>query len=175
MRIGLVRHFKVKKELPKKIFISRDELYSWFKEYDAAVIEEGECDLCGIDWKKCYASDLPRALKTAQTIFDGDIISLNGLREFQPLLLFKSNMKLPILLWIILPRIKQLMSTELTAEFKEKIVSSLDEILTQSKEDTLIVSHGFSMIFLKKELIKRGFKGVNFHHPSNGKLYIFER
>lgn len=175
MRIGLVRHFKVKIELPDKAFITRDELSTWLNEYDKADIEYGQVDLCGVSWKRCYSSDLPRALKTAENIYDGEITTLQGLREFNPMLLFSRNYKLPFLLWAVLPRIKQLVSNRCTANYKKQIASCLDEILSKSDEDVLIVSHGFTMIFLKKELKKRGFRGVDFKHPANGKLYIFEK
>lgn len=175
MRVGLVRHFKVKIDLPEKSFITRDELSLWFNEYDNADVEYGEVELSNIEWKNCCTSDLPRAIKTAEKIYHGNIITMQGLRELNPLVLFKKNLRLPMMLWMIFPRIKQLMPNNHVADFKKKISTSLDEILLKYDEDTLIVSHGFTMIFLKKELRKRGFKGVNFRHPRNGKLYIYEK
>jgi broad specificity phosphatase PhoE len=81
MKVGLVRHFKVKKEFPKKTFTSQDELFEWFAQYDASDIEEGEVDLCGVEWKRCFTSDLPRAVKTAEKIYSGNIIKMKELRE----------------------------------------------------------------------------------------------
>lgn len=174
MRIGLVRHFKVKIGLPKKLFITRDELSTWFDEYDKADVEYRQVDLCDVSWKSCYSSDLPRAVKTAENIYNGDINILQGLREFNPMILFRRNYKLPFLLWAVLPRAKQLISNRCIAHYKKQIASCLNEILLESDEDILIVSHGFTMICLKAELKKRGFKGANFKYPANGKLYIFE-
>lgn len=130
--------------------------------------------LCDVSWKSCYSSDLPRAVKTAENIYNGDITVLQGLREFNPMILFRRNYKLPFLLWAVLPRAKQLISNRCIDDYKKQIASCLNEILLESDEDILIVSHGFTMICLKAELKKRGFKGVNFKYPANGKLYIFE-
>ncbi|MDF2963541.1 MAG: hypothetical protein K0S39_5276, partial [Paenibacillus sp.] len=42
-------------------------------EYDVFEVEVGETDLCGLDWKRCYASHLSRAVTTAETIYKGNI------------------------------------------------------------------------------------------------------
>ncbi|WP_432664431.1 histidine phosphatase family protein [Wukongibacter baidiensis] len=175
MRIGLVRHFKVKMKLPKKAFISRDELSTWLDEYDKADVECEQVDLCNVSWKSCYSSDMPRAVKTAENIYSGNITILQGLREFNPIPLFERNHRLPFLFWVVLIQFEKLKSNRCLSEYKNQIESCLNEILLESDEDILIVSHGFAMICLKEELKKRGFKGVNFKLPANGKLYIFEK
>lgn len=175
MKVGLVRHFKVKKDLPQKGLLTRDDLLTWFDEYDKADIESGDVDLADIDWRACYSSNLPRALRTAERIFNGHIISVDGLREFEPMALFKRNIKLPFIPWAILMRIKQHTNREIANAFKSQIEIALDQILTESQEDTLLVSHGFAMLVLRKALIKRGFRGPKFKYPANGRLYIFER
>lgn len=57
---------------------------------------------------------------------------------------------------------------------KGKIRQALDTILQQGNEDVLIVSHGALMMYMRKELIRKGFRGPSFSTPKNGQLYIFE-
>ena len=175
MRIGLIRHFKVKKMLPEKRFVAPDEITQWFNEYDTAEIEDGQIDLCGFEWKTCFSSDLFRAVSTAEKIHGGSIIKKKELREFPLDEFCKRNIKLPFLAWAFLFRLKTLFPNKVKADFKKQISDMIDEILMQNEEDLLIVSHGFVMIFMRKALMKRGFKGPNFRTPANGKLYIYER
>ncbi len=58
---------------------------------------------------------------------------------------------------------------------EQKLGGVLDRILAQGDEEVLIVSHAARMIFLQKELRKRGFTGDKFGTSKNGKLYQFER
>jgi hypothetical protein len=55
------------------------------------------------------------------------------------------------------------------------IKAVLDEILNQGEEDVLIVSLGALMMFMRKEMLKRGFEGPKIKRPENGKLYLFEK
>ena len=77
MKVGLVRHFQVKKDFPKETLITPDQFNQWLNEYDESEIEDAEMDLCGIEWNICLASDLFRAAKTAEKIFSGNIILRN--------------------------------------------------------------------------------------------------
>jgi len=135
-------------------------------------------DLCSIDWNKCLASDLFRAAKTAEKIFSGDVILMKNLREVRPYPIFKKNIKLPFLLWIILVKIAWLISHESQLEsisdFKRRINAVLDEILSGDEGNILIVSHGALLMYMRKELLNRGFKGPRFNTPANGKLYVYE-
>lgn len=177
MKIGLVRHFKVTKGFPKKMWLTKQELVQWFKEYDEAEIEEGEADLGGIDWTACLSSDLPRAAKTAAKIYPGPVAATSQLREI-PLPRFKWNIKLPFLAWAILVRMSQLTNPKTKrdiAEAKQRIQIVLDEVMQREAENVLIVSHAALMMYMRMELMKRGFTGESFKTPKNGKLYVFEK
>ncbi len=175
MKIGLVRHFKVKHAYPSRMFVGHEELTKWFGHYDLADIEHQVVDLCGVTWDKCYSSPMPRALKTAESIFNGDIIKVDELQELNTLPLLNKRLKLPLILWAIIIRNKSLSSNLVTDEFTHKLKAFVDALLTEENKNLLICSHGFVMMFLYKELIKRGFKGDKFNTPVNGRIYLFEK
>ncbi|HYK71607.1 MAG TPA: histidine phosphatase family protein [Pseudoneobacillus sp.] len=174
MKIGLIRHFRVLHPYPQKKLVETKELLQWFKDYDEAEIEISEVDLLGVDWKYCYSSDLHRSLQTAEYIFPGEVVKRTELREV-PITPFKKRLKLPFLVWAMLVRLSWMTNKEKKNEImkiREGINKLLDEALAQ-KGETLIVSHGALMIFMAKELKKRGFHGPKLGNPQNGKVYIF--
>lgn len=179
MRVGLVRHYKVKKEYPKNLFLPQDEIIQWQEEYDTADIEYGETDLCGIMWKRCFSSNLPRAVKTAKKIFSEEIQELKELREVRIYPVFKKNVRLPFILWSIIIRLAMLLShksqLETKKEIENRIKQVLDRILSESDEDVLIVTHGLLMMFIYRDLLRRGFSGTKINKPENGRLYVFEK
>ena len=176
MKIGLVRHFKVTRGYPSSP-VTSDELMKWVEEYDASEVEENLVDLKGIDWKGCYSSDLARAQTTAETVYEGEITLMEELREIRLSPLFRSNRKLPFFLHITFIRLawwfNHRSQPESRLEIEERIRSVVDRIIHEG-EDVLIVGHGGIMMFMRKELRKRGFTGPSFRRPSNGKLYVYQ-
>jgi broad specificity phosphatase PhoE len=59
-------------------------------------------------------------------------------------------------------------------EVLEKIERIVDRVISED-QDVLIVGHGGVMMFMRKELIRRGFSGPAFRRPHNGVVYIFEK
>ncbi|MHA7139345.1 histidine phosphatase family protein [Rossellomorea arthrocnemi] len=176
MKIGLVRHFKVTRGYPKR-FVTSEELMKWVEEYDKSGVEENEVDLHDIEWKKCYASDLTRAEVTARNVYAGDIVSLKELREIRLSPIFSSKRKLPLFLHLFMIRVAWWFNHRSQHESKKEILKRINGIVDtviQEGEDVLIVGHGGIMMFMRKELIKRGFRGAKFRRPVNGKLYVFQ-
>lgn len=96
------------------------------------------------------------------------------LREI-PVTSFKIRLNLPFLVWAMLVRLSWLTNKKQRKEIriiKQGINQLIDEILAKN-EDTLIVSHGALMMFIAKELKKRGHNGPKLGNPQNGKVYIF--
>jgi broad specificity phosphatase PhoE len=178
MKVGLIRHFSVAKEYPRKLLVTAAEVGQWLTEYDTAEVHLGNVDLGGVDWKRCYASDLPRALTTARTIFQGEINVREELREISAHVYHGSRLRLPFLWWAVLGRAGWFFNTQAHAghnqAVKTRVAKALDEIL-RSPEDVLIVSHAALMRNLQLELRRRGFRGPNFGMAANGRLYVFER
>jgi broad specificity phosphatase PhoE len=177
VKVGLIRHFKVTRGYPNKL-VAGDELMKWVKEYDGSSVEETDIELHDIEWKRCFSSDLSRAKTTAEKAFHGKIIYTEDLREMAIIPLFRESIRLPLFLHLLMVRVAWLFNhpsqPESKKEVLERINKTLDNIL-ESDEDVLIVGHGGIMIFMRKALRKRGFKGPNFRRPENAKLYIFEK
>ncbi len=176
MKIGLMRHFKVTRGYPAT-FVTSEELMNWVEEYDASGVEENEVNLQNIDWNSCYSSDLSRARTTAETVYDGDIIFLEELREIRLSPLFRSKRRLPFFLHLMMIRLAWWFNHRSQPESKREIVERINEVvdrIIQEERDVLIVGHGGIMIMMKKVLRKQGFTGPSFSKPTNGKVYVYQ-
>jgi broad specificity phosphatase PhoE len=176
MKIGLVRHFKVKRGYPNSI-VSSEELMKWVEEYEASDVEENEVDLGGIEWKACFSSSMQRARVTAQRVFDGDIVFLDELREIPLSPLFPSRMRIPLFIHLLAIRLAWWFNHPSQSGSKREVLQKIDRIIDRvisEGEDVLIVGHGGVMMFMRKALIRRGFSGPAFKRPHNGVVYIFE-
>jgi len=179
MKIGLIRHFKVLKKYPFGLkLISQSQVLQWFNEYDRAEIEPASADTGGIEWEVCYASDLPRARRTAELIFPGKIIEKEELREIKLSPIYKRDVRLPFLLWPLLIRVAWYINHKsqiaLKIESLKKIKRFTEELLTSHWNNILVVSHAALMMYLRRELSRSGFKGPKFRKAQNGRLYLYE-
>lgn len=176
MKIGLVRHYKVKKDYPSSLFIGYNELVKWFEDYECVDVEviDSKDGSQSAKWEVCYSSPAERAIKTAKNIFENEPLISDKLRELNVLPLINKRFKLPFLAWGIIIRNKSLAENEITSKFKAGIASFVEKLLSEDKKEILIVSHGFVMMYLQKELKRRNFTGENFKNPENGKIYVFE-
>lgn len=181
MIIGLVRHFKV--DYKKKIFMTSKEFKEWEENYNKSDVIKKDVELMGIKWEKCYASTLIRAMITAKHVYKKEIIQNDLIRETIIDPIFNSNIKLPYWFWAISGRFAWLFNHKSQEEnkkiTKEKAEKFINLLLNESKadkaENILIVTHGFFMYSLQKELRKRGFKGKLIYSPKNGILYVYKK
>lgn len=175
MRIGLVRHFKV--HCPHKKMMTSEEFRQWSKKYEHAKIIKNAVEMYGIQWDICYSSDLPRAVTTAKEVYSGNINFDKLLREVDNApFIHTERLRLPFALWHICGRLAWLFKSKSQPETirgtKKRVRRFMNKI-DWSKENILIVSHGFMMYNLQSELRKRGFKGIKVRHVKNGFLYEY--
>jgi broad specificity phosphatase PhoE len=179
MKIGLVRHFKVTRGYPTEKWITPSEFDQWMKEYEESDVEESEVDLGGIEWRKCYVSTVRRAEITAKKIYNGELIRTDDLREIAVYPFFKRDIKIPMILYPLCIRAAWFFNhksqLERRTDVEKRISKIVDRILEESEENVLVVSHGALMMFMRNELIRRGFKGPKLGRPENAKLYLFEK
>jgi broad specificity phosphatase PhoE len=155
------------------------ELHQWLDEYDASDVEPTDVDLGATRWDSCYASPLYRAYKTAETIYDGEVIQMEALREVRPDPILNNDVRLPFIAWPLLLRLAWFVNhasqTEGRADVERRVANVLDDILARGGQEILIVSHGGIMAFLRKELLRRGYFGPKFGIAENATLYVFEK
>ena len=181
MRIGIIRHFKV--NYPKKFFMTSKQFKEWEENYNKSDVIEKDIELMGIKWDKCYASTLIRAIITAKYVYKEDIVKTDLIRETIIDPIFKSNFKLPYWFWAVSGRLawyfnhkSQEENKTITREKARKFVDELqDNAKREDLENILVVTHGFFMYSLQKELKKRGFVGKLITSPKNGVLYLYKK
>lgn len=177
VRIGLMRHFPVAHGLPVG-WMTAQQLHEWREKYDASDIVPGSIDLAGHTWQQCLSSDLHRAYLTAQAAHAGEITQLRLLREIEFHPFRTGRLRLPIKVWHWMLRLAWLSSHESQRaardDFRQR-VRAVANLLDTAQSDTLVVSHAGMMIYLRKELIRRGFQGPPFRIAENARLYVFER
>lgn len=176
MRLGLVRHFKVITN--EKFFLSSEEFSNAMTNYDIAKVEINALEINSSEWDICYCSTLPRAVKTAETIYKGKIIKTNLLVEVPIYPFIETRFKMPALIWHIGARIAWYKSHKSQLETIEKTrrrVYEFYEIIKNSGyEKILIVSHGYFLRMFYEEIKAEGFSGKVDLNIKNGKLYTIE-
>ena len=175
--IGLIRHFEVVHGLPGSGLMTAADVHAWMEAYDVSGFLARPVDLGGIPWSRCYSSTSPRALQTAQAVFDGDIVAMDALREPNIRQFDTGGLKLPYGGWRWLLRLAWMTNHPSQRDAKAEFLSNIDTALAtlqKSSAPTLVVSHAGVMMFLRKALLRSGFAGPKFTVPETGRLYVFE-
>ncbi len=174
MKIGLIRHFKVKHSFPKNLFLTKAEVIKWFDEYESAEIQFQDVDFKSIKWQTCYSSSQNRAVKTANYIHKEKVIIVDELKELDILHLLPGKIKLPFIVWAIIIRFKSFSAKGDVGVFRERIIFFINNLIEKENTNVLIVSHWFVMKILENELKKICPKGEKIKSPEYGKIYVFE-
>ncbi|GGH27160.1 histidine phosphatase family protein [Paenibacillus segetis] len=181
MKIGLVRHFKVIYK-PEYSWMTSDQFNQWVEDYNNSDVSP--VGHIGHDpkWEICIASDLFRASKTAEIIYQGQgpIIKTERLREIGMRSINQSEIKLHYKIWIVLSRMAWFFSHKSQEEGRTDTTLRAKQIINWIEDNymdsnVLVVSHGGIMKSLIQELFKRGYRGKGFIKPDNGRLYIYEK
>ncbi len=177
MRIGLMRHFRVEEPLPAG-WQTAAQLDAWRRKYEASGVVPAPIDMGGGTWQKCLSSDLKRAYVTAQAAHAGPITQTPLLRELEAAPFDTGALRLPTLAWRWILHLAWLTShpkqRALRDDFQNRIRSVAD-LLDQEAQDTLVVSHAGTMMYLRKELVGRGFTGPSFGIAEHARVYVYER
>ncbi|AOR23840.1 phosphoglycerate mutase family protein [Clostridium taeniosporum] len=181
MRIGLVRHFKV--DYKRRFLMTSKQFKDWEMAYDTSEVIRNDVELQNIHWDKCYCSTLSRAITTAKDIYTDEVIQSDLIREVPISPIFNTNFKLPFWFWAISARFAWYFNHSSQEELKRNTELNAKDFLDflekaakeEKSENILIVTHGFFMYTLQKQLKKRGFKGKMIHTPKNGNLYLYKR
>lgn len=177
MKVGLMRHFPVSEPLPRG-WMTIHELLEWRRRYDSAQVVPRKVDLDHSAWLQCWCSDLERAQTTARTVFAGAIHTLPELREVEFAPFETGKLRLPVIVWRMMIRMawatghgsQRLMRDD----FMRRVRDVADRVESQSTS-LLIVSHAGVMIYLRRELLRRGFVGPRFGIADHAQVYAFQK
>lgn len=178
MILGLVRHFKVDFYPIKKIY-SAGEFSAAMARYETSPILKNGLKFSTDDWDKCYCSTIPRAIETAEEIYDGEKIFTDLIVEVPVTPFTNRKIKLPSFIWHLGGRIAWYKNhpsqPESRIETLQRISQFIREVESCRNSRILVVTHGFFMRVFAEQLIKNGFKGNIDARPENGKLYLFNK
>ncbi|MFF2907286.1 histidine phosphatase family protein [Paenibacillus sp. NPDC057934] len=179
VKIGLLRHFKVDLQT-ERTWMSAKQFNAWVDEYNACSIEMPQVvNVLDVDWGRCLSSNLYRATETAKSMYTGEIIVTDQLREIDVRAFTKLPVKLPLSWWMVIGRLAWYGSHRSQQESRIETTLRARSVIDQLEQDqnaaTLLVTHGAFMKVLRKELLRRGYQGESFTVPKNGGLYTFEK
>ena len=172
-KITLLRHFRVKDSCEKKLFSSQ-EIDTWVALYDTYDLDYHDVLLTHHD--RVYTSALSRAKRTAEHLnlaYEENAL----LNEVDTKAFIDTSWRFPKFAWLLVGRIYWLFALVKRSENRqvtlERARKAVDIMIADKAETIMIVSHGFFMIVLAKELRNRGFIGEMDRHPQNAKPYTF--
>ena len=159
MKVIIIRHGKVDYDW-KRMYNSR-EFDLACAQYDMAPIVEMSYDIPAIDVQKIYVSTLRRSLDTAKEIFGSRVFITSELLNEVPLASsFNCRIRLPLCFWNLTGRVQWLLNSSRQTEKRKDTTTrarKFIDLLDSSGCDSAIVSHGFYMHTLVKEMQKAGF------------------
>lgn len=175
MRITLVRHGRVHLARPRWwVWMGHRQVVRWFADYDAADSDATPVQVSAGPWQACYASPLRRAQEMAQAITTAPITTDERLREVDTLPGLRRWPHMPWRLWLPLMRYYVSRGAVVAAR-RQDAAGFIDDILARHDGEVLVVSHHFIMLYLRQELLRRGFAGPAMPHPQHGVSYVFVR
>jgi broad specificity phosphatase PhoE len=172
-----MRHFAVEEPLPTG-WRTAAQLHEWRQRYDASEPIAHPLEPGTILWHKCLSSDLKRAYMTAQKAYSGSITQTPLLREAEFSPFRTGRLQLPIRVWHWMLRAAWMTShasqRQVRDDFRRR-VKAVADLLHAEEGDTLVVSHAVMMMYLRRELLQRGFRGPEFTVADHARVYLFER
>jgi len=176
MRIGLIRHFPVNYPMLTG-WLTAAELHQWRQHYDSAELQpQAYSALDG--WQRCLSSDLSRTYVTAQALYSGDVQQTPLLREPEIVQFQTGELQLPHWAWRWVLRLAWLTGHRSQRNARDDFLQRVKAVMDMTEAshlDTLVVSHAGMMIYLREELLKRGYTGPKFRVADHARLYVFEK
>jgi len=120
-----------------------------------------------------------RAVETAWKLTEVPATCMPLLREIPQAPLFDTRVKLPLIVWHVLSRVGWWFNHPSQPEGRREAVQRAARIVDFLRrqpvdQHVLIVTHGFLMYVLRRELKRSGFAGQIPTHPQCGEVYLFD-
>lgn len=167
--IYLMRHFKVKDTT--RSWMNSSEFEQWVKDYDTFDLAYTQIDFPKVE--TIYVSSQIRALKTADFIVCAYQVS-DLVREVDAKAWIKTSVCLPKWFWLLVSRIQWYFNMS-KGENRMYTIFRVHQFFDTCDltKDICIITHGFVMKTIIKELKSLGFRGYYALRPRNGTLYVF--
>lgn len=176
MQVGLVRHFKI--PYRKWQWLDSDGYATFLRWYDDQEGHERESTHPHIRWQHCYSSDILRARATAERLGGVTPTTLSMLREIPQAPMFSTRLKMPLIVWHVLSRIGWWCNHSSQAEGRKASLARVQRIIEWLRtlpegQSSLVVTHGYLMYVLRRELKRAGWAGHIPLHPQGGEIYLW--
>lgn len=175
MKVVIIRHAEVDLVWSKRS--TSEEFDAECRMYDEAAIKKNDYEIPQMEFQKIYISALPRTRATAELLFPERKFTVTKLINEVPLgSSFDTKKKMPLWVWNVSGRLQWFLNSSRQAERKSetrKRARRFIRTLIKENVDCAIVTHGFFMHTLIKEMKKCGFKVDNNHSKfKNGECVI---
>ncbi len=160
MKAVIIRHAEVDFKWSRRC--SSNVFDSDCSGYDSAMIKGESYRVPMIGYQRIYISELSRSRDTAKILFpDRDYLVTALINEVPLRSSFDTKKKMPLWLWNSSGRLQWFMNSARQIEGRNKTRERARQFVTMiSNEDTdcAVVTHGFFMHILLREIKKAGFK-----------------
>lgn len=162
MKIYIIRHGRVNMKWEKK-YDSKDYDKAC-SIYDISPVQKIDEKINTLSEEKIYISELSRTFDTASQLFnrkESDYIKTGLLNEVPLRSFMDTKHEMPLLLWNIIGRLQWKFSNKRQMETINQTYNRADkaiEFLERENRDCYVVTHGFFMRVLIKQLKKKEYK-----------------
>ena len=178
MKVIIIRHGKVDYDWKRKY--SSGEFDKACIQYDKSPIMQMSYYIPFFNVKQIYVSTLPRSRDTAMEIFGSrEFIYTELLNEVPLSSSFNCRIELPLWFWNVTGRIQWLFNISRQGESQKETIArarKFGELLNTEECDSAVVTHGFYMHILVKEMQKVGFRiSKSVRNYKNGDYVVAEK
>lgn len=177
MKVGLVRHFEISVST-KGSYLNSKEFTAWVNDYESSKPKIRQYTKSFSGWHKCISSSSIRTVQTAKLLYGVHFEKTDLIREVPIAPVFKTSLRLPLIFWLVAGRLAWLVSHKSQPESMQDTVQRvklfISNLLSSGDAEVLVVSHGFIMSLIRKELLSNGFRGEKFIKAKHGRLYVYE-
>ena len=150
------------------------------REYDIAPIKDTTLWIPQIEYRSIYISALSRSRDTARIIFNEEDLAETDLINEVPLKsCFDTGRKMPLWFWNLSGRLQWAVNNSRQPEGRiqtKKRAMEFIEILCKEKTNCAVITHGFYMHVLLREMNKAGFRVSKARTAyKNGEYVVAER
>ncbi len=178
MKIIIIRHGKVNYNWNK--WYNSEGFDQVCREYDEAPIVEEQYIVPDMEYQNIIISGLSRTYDTAKNLqVKGKFKSTDLINEVPLKSSLDTKVKLPLWFWNISGRLQWFFNSSRQVEGRRQTrrrARRFAKILSKGNRDCLVVTHGFFMHALLKEMKKEGFEiGKTHSKYKNGEFVVAEK